>query len=255
MANWPYQLLHAGQGAKCLSTRTTTRMPFEPIEPRRLFRRIAEQVAAMIARGDLPPGSRLPAERDLALRLNVSRPSLREALIALELEGLVEVRGGSGVYVRARAPQPLGPGVEAPGPFDVLEARAVVEPECAGLAARRDVAARACVAEAFARLAAARATAVRDNEADRAFHLAIAEASGNVALARMVAALWRDQAAPVASRLTDLAVSAARRRDNLAEHAAIAQAIGAGDPVAARAAMRRHLAAVRRARLASLEGA
>jgi DNA-binding FadR family transcriptional regulator len=229
-------------------------MPFEPIEPRRLFRRIAEQIAAMIGRGDLPPGSRLPAERDLALRLNVSRPSLREALIALELEGLVEVRGGSGVYVRARSPQPLGPQAEAPGPFDVLEARAVVEAECAALAARRDTTVRAAVAEAFARLAAARAAGRADDDADRAFHLAIAEASGNLALTRLVAALWRDQGGPLATRLTDLAVSPTRRRDNLAEHAAIAVAIAAGDPGAARAAMRRHLAAVRRARLAALEG-
>jgi DNA-binding FadR family transcriptional regulator len=119
-------------------------MPFEPIEPRRLFRRIAEQLAAMIARGDLPPGSRLPGERDLAMRLNVSRPSLREALIALELEGLVEVRGGSGVYVRAPAPKPPGAAADAPGPFDVLEARAVVEPECAALAARRGAAGPFC---------------------------------------------------------------------------------------------------------------
>lgn len=229
-------------------------MPFEPIEPRRLFRRIAEQIAAMIARGDLPPGSRLPGERELALRLNVSRPSLREALIALELEGLVEVRGGSGVYVRAAAPRPLGPEAEVPGPFDVLDARLVVEPECAALAARRDAGARAAVAEAFARLAAApRTVGAAMDEADRAFHLAIAEACGNTALARIVAGLWRDQGAPVASRLTDLSVSPERRRDNLAEHAAIASAIAAGDAVGARAAMRRHLAAVRRARLATLE--
>jgi DNA-binding FadR family transcriptional regulator len=228
-------------------------MPFEPIEPRRLFRRIAEQLAAMITRGDLSPGSRLPAERDLATRLNVSRPSLREALIALELEGLVEVRGGSGVYVRARAPAPRAAEGDAPGPFDVLDARAVVEPECAALAARRDATARAAVAEAFARLAAARAAGLADDEADRGFHLAIGEASGNAALARLVASLWRDQGAPLASRLTDLAVSPARRRDNLAEHAAIAEAIAAGDATAARAAMRRHLAAVRRARLAVLE--
>ena len=112
-------------------------MPFEPIPPRRLFRRIAEQVAAMIEQGELPHGSRLPAERDLAERLQVSRPSLREALIALEIEGLVEVRGGSGVYVRGRragaGPSPQ----EAPGPFDIIGARLAVEPECAALAARR----------------------------------------------------------------------------------------------------------------------
>lgn len=236
----------------CQRTVPTRAMPFEPIEPRRLFRRIAEQIAGMIARGDLPPGSRLPGERELATRLNVSRPSLREALIALELEGLVEVRGGSGVYVQAAAPRPLGPEAEVPGPFDVLDARLVVEPDCAALAARRDPAGRAAVAEAFARLVAAR-PAGQGDAADRDFHLAIAEASGNTALARIVAGLWRDQLAPVASRLTDLSVSPARRRDNLAEHAAIASAIAAGDAPGARTAMRRHLSAVRRARLAALE--
>jgi DNA-binding FadR family transcriptional regulator len=229
-------------------------MPFEPIEPRRLFRLIAEQVTAMIQRGDLAPGSRLPAERDLAARLNVSRPSLREALIALELEGLVEVRGGSGVYVRARPPPSPGEHADLPGPFDILQARSVVEPECAALAARRDALARAGVAGAFAHFAAMRAAGRPDEAADRGFHLTIAEASGNVALARLVGALWRDQGAPLASRLTDLAVSPARRRDNLAEHAAIAQAIASGDASAARTAMRRHLAAVRRARLTALEG-
>jgi DNA-binding FadR family transcriptional regulator len=233
----------------------TEEMPFEPIEPRRLFRRIAEQIAAMIARGDLPRGNRLPAERELAQRLNVSRPSVREALIALEIAGLVEVRGGSGVYVRAGAPQPSAPPSDAPGPFDVLEARLVVEPECAARAARADAASRAAVAEAFGRMAAARRAGRPEEETDRDFHLAIAEAAANTALARMVGELWRGQTAPLASRLTDLAVSPERRRDNLAEHAAIATAIVAGDAAAARAAMRRHLTAVRRARLAGLEGA
>ena len=164
-------------------------MPFEPIEPRRLFRLIAEQVATMIQRGDLPPGSRLPAERELATRLGVSRPSLREALIALELEGLVEVRGGSGVYVR---PPPLAApleGADAPGPFDILEARALLEPDCAALAARRDAPIRAGVGSAFAHFVAIRTAGQPDEAADRGFHLAIAEASGNVALARLADAL------------------------------------------------------------------
>jgi DNA-binding FadR family transcriptional regulator len=229
-------------------------MPFEPIEPRRLFRLIAEQVATMIRRGDLPPGSRLPAERELAARLGVSRPSLREALIALEMEGLVEVRGGSGVYVRAPPPPAPLEAADAPGPFDILEARALLEPECAALAARRGAAVRASIGLAFAHVVATRTAGQPDAAADHGFHLAIAEASGNVALARLVGALWRDQAAPLALRLTDLAVSTVRRRDNLAEHAAIADAIAAGDAAAARLAMRRHLAAVRRARLAALAG-
>ena len=75
-------------------------MPFQSIEPRRLYRQIAEQIRGLIRSGEYLPGARLPPERDLAKQLGVSRPSVREALIALEVEGLVEVRIGSGIYVQ-----------------------------------------------------------------------------------------------------------------------------------------------------------
>ena len=70
-----------------------------PLTPVRLYRQIAERVRVLIAQGRFASGERLPAERDLALQLGVSRPSVREALIALEVEGLIEVRTGSGIYV------------------------------------------------------------------------------------------------------------------------------------------------------------
>ena len=79
-------------------------MPFHSIEPRRLYRQIADQIRGLIKSGEFPAGSRLPPERDLAKQLGVSRPSVREALIALEVEGLVEVRIGSGIYVLAPWP-------------------------------------------------------------------------------------------------------------------------------------------------------
>ena len=74
-------------------------MPLQAVEPQRLYRQIAEQIRQLVAAGEFAVGSRLPAERDLARQLGVSRPSAREALIALEVEGWVEVRSGSGVYV------------------------------------------------------------------------------------------------------------------------------------------------------------
>src|ERR1051325_8124988 len=74
-------------------------MPLQTVENRRLYRQIADQIAALIEQGEYGPGERLPPERDLAKQLGVSRPSVREALIALEVEGYVEVRVGSGVYV------------------------------------------------------------------------------------------------------------------------------------------------------------
>src|SRR5215207_4879245 len=80
-------------------------MPLQTVEPQRLYRQIAEQLRSLMSGGEFTPGSRLPAERDLAKQLGVSRPSVREALIALEVEGWVEVRTGSGVYVLERSGQ------------------------------------------------------------------------------------------------------------------------------------------------------
>src|SRR5712671_6895877 len=81
-------------------------MPIQTIEPRRLYRQIADQLRSLIEHGEYKVGTRLPPERDLATQLGVSRPSVREALIALEVEGLVEVRMGSGVYVRPHDAHP-----------------------------------------------------------------------------------------------------------------------------------------------------
>ena len=117
-------------------------MPLHTIEPRRLYRQIAEQLRALIASGEFALGSRLPPERDLAAQLGVSRPSVREALIALEVQGLVEVRMGSGIYVTALAPAAQGRDVDsALGPFEIIRARQLIESELAALAARQKPAA------------------------------------------------------------------------------------------------------------------
>ena len=74
-------------------------MPLHTVEPLRLYRQIAGQIAALIDNGEFPAGSRLPAERELATLLGVSRTSVREAIISLEIAGRVEVRVGSGIFV------------------------------------------------------------------------------------------------------------------------------------------------------------
>lgn len=229
-------------------------MTFVPMAPSRLFRRIAGQLAGLIADGTLPVGQRLPAERDLAARLGVSRPSLREALIALELQGLVAVRGGSGVVVVARAPSPAAAQpADRHSLFDILEARLAVEPQAAALAAARaNSAQRKAIRAALAGLRAGIAAGRIEHAADRAFHAAVAAASGNPALAGLVASLWQDQSAPVPERLARLSVTPARLRANLAEHTDVAQAIAKGDAPGAARAMRRHLLAVRRNRLSAL---
>jgi DNA-binding FadR family transcriptional regulator len=99
-------------------------LPLEAIEPRRLYRRIADQLRLLIDQGEFPVGSRLPAERELASQLGVSRPTVREALIALEVEGRLKIRVGSGIYVIE--PQPaaaIANGASIEGPFEILRAR------------------------------------------------------------------------------------------------------------------------------------
>ncbi|MGH8846880.1 MAG: FadR/GntR family transcriptional regulator, partial [Polaromonas sp.] len=95
-------------------------MPLKTVEPQRLYRQIAEQLRLLISKGEFAAGTRLPAERDLAKQLGVSRPSVREALIAMEVEGWVEVRTGSGVYVLDRANRTKGPQI-APTEWGPLE--------------------------------------------------------------------------------------------------------------------------------------
>src|ERR1700675_4665580 len=112
--------------------------PLQAVDNRRLYRQIADQIAALIEKGEYAAGQRLPPERDLAKQLGVSRPSVREALIALEVEGYVEVRVGSGVYVVGRGGGARAEPLSADsGPFELIKARWLIEAECAALAARQ----------------------------------------------------------------------------------------------------------------------
>src|SRR5471030_2809326 len=113
-----------------------TPLPLQLVEPRRLYRQIADQIAGLIAAGEFKPGSRLPAERELAAKLGVSRASVREAIISLEIGGLVEVRIGTGIFVTRNAASAESRDRDVgPGPFELLSARKLIEGEMAALAA------------------------------------------------------------------------------------------------------------------------
>ncbi len=220
-------------------------MPFQTIEPRRLYRQIAEQIRALIRSGEFRPGGRLPPERDLARQLGVSRPSVREALIALEVERLVEVRIGSGIYVTGEPREaPFRPDAEQPsaGPFELLRARYVIEAECAALAARSANAQQ--VADIEAALAAMQAEMQGTHqplEADRLFHLRIAEATGNGALVAVVKMLWEERTGPLYQQLEHHYDAPELWEAAIGEHRAIARALSVHDAGAARKAMQRHL--------------
>ena len=111
-------------------------MPLQAEESRRLYRQIADQIAVLIEKGEYGPGERLPPERNLAKQLGVSRPSVREALIALEVEGYVEVRVGSGVYVLGLRPATPATLPADSGPFELIRARWLIEAECGAFAAK-----------------------------------------------------------------------------------------------------------------------
>lgn len=218
-------------------------MPLQPVEPGRLYRQIADQLRALISKGEFVAGARLPAERDLARQFGVSRPSVREALIALEVAGWVEVRTGSGVYVLDRSARSATL-IDVPewGPLELIRARRVVEGETAALAAvhgkRKDFNA---MAHAIATMHAVVERNVMPLDSDLAFHMAIVEASGNAVLIETVQGFWDSRKGPVFTRLGGYFESARSWRSATAEHEAIQAAIVARDPVAARAAMHQHM--------------
>lgn len=161
-------------------------------EPQRLYERLAQQIAEGIARGAYAIGQRLPSERDLAQKFGVSRPTVREAMIALELDGLVDVRTGSGVYVTRSSPPAGVTGEKDIGPFEVLEARRAIEGEACAMAATRITAAQLTqLSELVAEMRSENDHDVQLSEAaDRRFHELIAQASENTAMIAAVEMLW-----------------------------------------------------------------
>ncbi len=208
----------------------------------RLYERIAERVARDIDRGEYAPGDRLPPERDLATHFEVGRPTVREALIALEIAGYVDIRTGSGVYVSDASERRTRSLELDIGPFELIEARAMIEGEAAALAATL------IDDEELAGLAAALDAMQEEDRlnivgelADREFHVRIARATRNSAIVYVVERLWdaRRNSPLVASMLEK--VRAVGVRPRIDEHRAVYDALRARDPDAARAAMREHL--------------
>ncbi|UVO27648.1 FadR/GntR family transcriptional regulator [Bradyrhizobium arachidis] len=220
-------------------------MPLEAVEARRLYRQVADQLRALIDSGEYAVGNRLPTERELAEQLKVSRPTVREALIALEVEGRLRIRVGSGIYViePAGAVPSFPAAAVMEGPFELLRAREFLEGAIAEQAAR--VAKREDIARIDASL-----TAMENVEHpgelsmvhDRAFHVAVAGCLGNAVLVRVVGELFDQRLNPYFAQLAHYFENPASWRAALDEHRAVRDAIVACDGDRARDAMRDHLA-------------
>ena len=210
----------------------------------RLYQRVAHQLFQDLANGKYGVGDRLPAERELAIEHDVSRPAVREAMIALEVQGLIDVRVGSGAYVRRLPGIDDRPGFNVTA-FELTEARLLFEGESAALAATNITDAELDELEVLVREISDenRRRSVSEN-ADRDFHMSIARATRNLAIVNAIEELWRLRSTSPECALLHAKARAANVRPVVEEHKAIVEALRSRDPAKARAAMRAHLAAV-----------
>jgi DNA-binding FadR family transcriptional regulator len=244
-------------------SRILENLDLSPVSVQRLYRTIADRIIQSIRGGRYEPGDRLPTERDLAERLQVSRTTVREALIALEVEGYVEVRVGSGVYVRQRQDAPIAPAsvlrrlsedtdIQASGEnplwgnvgaFELLHVNLIVEPEAAAMAAANATEAQLkAICDANAVMEHSKTPRLHN----RLFHIAIGEATGNLAMALTVRHLWdiHDESV-MFNKLEQLIVGREAWEKAEHEHDSIVEALCRRDAEAARAAMRAHFMGTR----------
>jgi GntR family transcriptional regulator, hexuronate regulon transcriptional repressor len=197
----------------------------------RLYQDLAQALLKEIASGKYPIGARLPAERELASLYNVSRPTVREAIIALEVQGLVEVKIGSGAYVRRLPGKDDLPGFNITA-FELTEARLLFESEAAALA------------QLVEDIARENQDPAGTDQADRAFHLAIAKATRNTAIFEAIEHLWDLRKSSPEAALLHAKARTANVKPVVEEHTAILDGLRAHDPASARSAMRNHLSQV-----------
>ena len=208
----------------------------------RLYADIARQIGGQILADHYPMGTRLPSERELSEAFNVSRPTIREALIALEVDGLVDIRMGSGVYVSAKTPRGGKFSAIGVGPFELLEARRAIEGEACAIAATRvDAHDIKELKTLFDNLVAAGEDVEKAETFDHQFHISIARATRNSAISGAVEALWQARLRSPQEKAMSQKAHRAGDGPRIDEHFAIFEALAARDPDLARGAMRAHL--------------
>ena len=218
-------------------------LPLQIVKTDRLYLKVADQLNRLIETGAIKPGQRFPSERELAEQLGVSRPTIREAMIALELSGVIEIRSGSGIYVTELAlkkkPELSDKGV---GPFEILEIRHIIEAEACAMAATRITDGELNdLRQALAEMEEEEKQPDASEKADQKFHSIIAQACQNSAIASVVEWLWelRNQ-----SPLSTAFLQRIREEGvhpSMSEHRKILEALEQRDPDQARCAMKMHI--------------
>lgn len=213
----------------------------------RRYEQIADQLRDLIAQGDYRQGERILTERQIAERLSVGRSVAREAILLLEVEGILDVRKGSGIYLNRTDTESLAREVNDIGPFELIQARQLLESAIAGMAAstvtKSDI---VRMREALEVERASIASGEMDYSGDEQFHRLIAEATQNSILVDTVRDLWEKRArSRMWARLHDRIFDTDYRLRWLDDHNLVLSALQKRDPEAARSAMWQHLENVR----------
>lgn len=205
---------------------------------KRLYHAIADKITNLIKEGVFPAGARLPGERELAQRFGVSRVTIREAEIALQAIGSIEIKTGSGVYVCEDRPS-ISYELPEVSAFELTEARSLIESEAAALAALNISNDDLDKLDEFIVLMTSKDEDIA-TKADNDFHSTIAQATGNAALVHCIKMLWRMRSEIPQVNADYQSVCHSNTASKMREHQAICDALKARDPMAARKAMRAH---------------
>jgi GntR family transcriptional regulator, transcriptional repressor for pyruvate dehydrogenase complex len=225
-------------------------MPFQKVQAEKLSQSVVRQIEALILRGILRPGERLPAERELSDRLGVSRPSLRDAVADLQIRGLLISKPGAGIYVADVLGSAFSPALiglfatHEAAVFDYLDFRRDMEGLAAERAARLASGTDLMVVDAiFAKMEAAHLKRDPTHEAalDAQFHMAIIEASHNIVMLHMMRSMFDLLREGVFYNRQVMFAQRTTREALLDQHRQINTALQARDPAAARAAIKAHL--------------
>jgi GntR family uxuAB operon transcriptional repressor len=226
-------------------------MPISPVRTPRIYHLVADQMKRLIQDGEYRPGDVLPPARALARQFRVSSGPVREALVALELLGILERRASEGWFVK-RAPDPDSvlevALAQGRSPSDVIQARVLIE--CAVIeqvALRRSAGDVALIRQAVEAFQQEVDRGQYHGEADRLFHFELARATGNLVFIDLIAYLWDLQVRKFYRAVEDMIGDLpARMQRYVADHQSMLVAISERDPASARERMRHHLEGVSR---------
>lgn len=217
-------------------------MQLEAIKNQRLYLKVAEQVSKLVKDGVIKAGERLPSERELAEKLGVSRPTIREAMIALEIAGVIEIRTGSGIYILEKKNPEIILEDEGVGPFEILETRYILESEACALAASRITDEQITqLKDTIKEMEEEQKQADASEKADMKFHLIIADAAQNSAISSIVKWLWELRNRSHLSQVFMTRLREEGIHPSINEHKRIVTALEKRDPEKARNAMKMHI--------------